>query len=99
MAWVEQRAGGWLARYKVGTEKKSAGVFTRKRDALETATRLEEQAKRGQWADPTLGRITLSAWSDQWLAGLSIAPKSRWLYEERLRTLILPRFGKVRLGD
>ncbi|MFC6007023.1 tyrosine-type recombinase/integrase [Angustibacter luteus] len=54
--------------------------------------------KRGDWTDPALGKITVGEWSKLWLAGLEVTPKTRHGYDERLRSLILPRWQDTRLN-
>src|SRR4051794_39013422 len=90
----------WIGRYRDDSgSTRSTRALARKRDALEQADKLEQAVKRGDWTDPSKGLITLSEWAELWLSGLSVTPKTRHSYEERLKSLILPRWGSVRLNQ
>ena len=97
MAFVEKRPGGWIGRYRVDGQKHNTSVRRRKVDALTEARKLEDLARQGEWVDPKAGAVTLSAWSERWLASLDVAPKTQAGYEELLSSLILPRWGKTPL--
>lgn len=99
MAWVEKRPGGYIGRYRVEGRAKATAVFKRKADAKESAEELERSAKRGKWVDPKAGRIDVRTWSERWLRSLNVTPKTRSTYEELLRSLILPRWGRVALSQ
>lgn len=98
MAWTERRTGGYIGRYRDSNGRtKATTVFRRKRDAQEAADRQEQLVKRGEWTDPAQAKITVSEWATLWLAGLDVTRKTRHGYEERLNSLILPRWGAIRL--
>ena len=64
-------SGRWQARYPVGDGELRAAprTFPTKGDASRYLATIEADLARGQYIDPRSGMITLSHWSDQWLAG------------------------------
>lgn len=52
----------------------------------------------GAWTDPRAGEIRYRRWSEEWLGGLDIKPKTRAGYESLLRSRILPTFGEIKLS-
>jgi integrase len=61
---------------------------------------VEADLHRGAWADPKLGRITLTEWSKRWQATTTnLRPTTRDLYAYLLRRFLLPTFGKAALSS
>ncbi|MGJ6969270.1 tyrosine-type recombinase/integrase [Streptosporangium sp. G11] len=56
---------------------------------------------RGEWIDPDAAKITVKEWGERWLTSASPSLKAKTCasYGSLLRTLIVPRFGKVEVGQ
>ncbi len=52
---------------------------------------------KGEWLDPRAGRVTVAEWSETWLRGLTLKPKTRAGYESILRSRVLPTFEDYQL--
>jgi len=66
--------------------ERSAGVFTRKSDALRRKRELEHLVDTGDWLDPELSRTNLVLWAVHWLTTRShLKPKTIEGYESLLR--------------
>lgn len=100
MAWTSKRGTSWTGYYRDDTgRKRSKGGFSRKRDAENWAEEQESHVRRGTHVAPRAGRVTFGAWSEQWKSTLAVSPRTRDTYEERLRSLILPRWASTRLDQ
>ncbi len=74
--------------------EKSAGVFTRKKDADSHKKHLDLALEVGDWIDPALRKTRFSDWADQWLrTRANLTPKTIEGYASLLRSRILPHFG------
>lgn len=58
----------------------------------------EANIRRGEWADPKDGRITLAEWWDDWSPTRSIEYATTKRDESHWRTHVKPRWGTVRLS-
>ncbi len=101
MGYIQQREDRpkkWLARYKGPDGRHHSKAFRRKVDAEKWLALEESKSIKGEWADPTAGKVTYREWSDRWLSGLhSIKPKTLAGYESLLRSRVLPTFGGTEL--
>lgn len=89
----------WRVRYRVPDGRELSRTFRRKIDADRFLATVEADMARGDWVDPTLGRITLDEWSQRWLAGKRrIKPKTRAGYESLLSSRVLPAFGHLAIN-
>ena len=104
MAHVEKRppqTPGGVTRYRVryidpaGRERSKS--FERKVDATRFAATVEADKARGTFIDPAAGRMTLKAYSDQWLAAQTFDESTREATELRLRLHITPHLGDTPL--
>ncbi|MFK4801745.1 tyrosine-type recombinase/integrase [Streptomyces sp. MPA0124] len=73
--------------------------FYTERSAEEYAHGLETDVRRKTFLDPRNGRITVQEWSELWIESVELANRSDKTYRQRLRTVILPRWGKLAMGD
>lgn len=96
-------SGRWQARYPGpdGIVRSAPNTFDRKRDAEVWLTLKEAEIRRGEWVNPDAGSIGVQEWGERWLASVSPAlkPKTRSSYASLLRTLIIPQFGNMQLGQ
>jgi integrase len=61
--------------------------------------RIEETgADRGDWVDPTAGKVTLSVWVEMWLEGLDLKPATRANYVSNLNSRVLPAFAQAQIS-
>lgn len=93
--------GRYQARYPVTVNgkivQKSAGTFASLQDAKDARSLAVAQLRTGTWVDPVGPRMTLRAWSAEWLK-LRGKPLPRSL-QSALKVHILPALGDQRLGD
>lgn len=98
MAWTEKRGKTWTGYYRDGNrDKKSKGGFARKRDAADWAVAQEQSIGNGTHVAPRAGRVTFGSWAARWQTSLSVSPRTHDTYDERLRSLILPRWESTPL--
>jgi integrase len=104
----DKRARKW--RYR-GRYKKPDGTwgsvsrdddgqpFYSERAAEQYAHGLETDVRRKTFLDPRDGRITVGEWAGLWMESVELANRSDSTYRQRLRTVILPRWKDVPMGD
>lgn len=101
MAWVEQiSASSWRVRYfrdEGGTGSMSG--FPTRDAALEYATVMAFERRRGGWVDPVAGKVTLAVWANQWVRTLALNERTEENYRRRLHRHVLPRWSEHRLCD
>ncbi len=91
--------GRWRARYRDPMKREHARDFRRKVDAERWLASVETAKTRGEWVDPTLGRMTFGRWSREWLNGQSqLRPSTLDRYERILAVQVLPRWEPVPLA-
>ena len=101
MAHVRKPSGrtGWLAAYRKPDGREATKLFDRKKDAQTWAIEQERNVKRGDWLDPSSGKVTVGEYGQEWLAAkLDVKKSSRDTYERLLRVQVSPAFGKVMLS-
>ena len=60
---------------------------------------VKTEMRRGEWADPKLGKTSYQAWADRWMGvHAHLKPKTVAGYESLLRSLVLPEFGSSNLA-
>ena len=89
------RESTWVARYRGPDRAERTRNFSRKIDAERFVTEQSARVDRGEWLDPTAGRVTLADWSAEWLDSVrpTLKPKTAAGYESLLRSRILPELG------
>lgn len=100
MASVEKRVSAdgkkitWRGIFRVDGRKKHTSAFTRQRDALAEASRLEAAGKRSEYIDPSASSVTLNEFfASRQASRADRAPTTLGTESERYRSLIEPRFG------
>jgi integrase len=93
-------SGRWQASYLGldGLRRNAPSTFTTKADAHAWLTVRQFELLRGDWIDPDLGRVTLSAYAQRWIAEHRLAPRTRDLYDGLLRLHVTPFMGQVPVG-
>jgi Phage integrase, N-terminal SAM-like domain len=91
----------YLARYRPpGSDRKVSKSFSRRKDAAEWLTTVENSKITGAYVDPNRSRLTVGVLADQWVESkLDLAPKTRDRYEGIIRAHIRPKWGKFQLSD
>lgn len=101
MARIRKHRDKWQILYRdpAGRER-SAGVYARKVDADRARRDIETQIDRGEWHDPTLGKLTTVAdFAPVWVSTrVDLKPSTRAGYERILGKHIIPRFGPLPLS-
>lgn len=69
MASIQKRPGGsWRARYRDDAGREHARHFTRKVDGQRWLDEQTATIVTGQYVDPRAGRVTVTAYAQQWRA-------------------------------
>lgn len=89
-------SGRWRGRFLAPDGHRHSAVFPSKGDADAWLASQQTDARRGEWVDPRLGRVTVADWATTWLdSAVHLRPSTRAGYEGKLRKHIIPRLGKV----
>ncbi|WP_030252955.1 tyrosine-type recombinase/integrase [Streptomyces violens] len=86
----------WVVRYREPggrTARQREKSFDRKRDALDFATKVENDKRENTYVDPTAGRVSVSQYAESWLASKVGAPGTLVGYEQIMRLHVLPHLG------
>lgn len=96
-------SGRWQARYRdaAGTRHTAPTTFTTKTEAQRWLSAIETAMARGDWHDPSLGRMPLAEWADRWLATKipTLRPATAVQYETLVRRHIVASLGDTDVGD
>jgi integrase len=97
---IEKRpTGKWRARVRDASGKEVARHFVRKADAERWEAAAKATIARGDWIDPARARVTVGAWSAQWMAAqVQLKPTTRARYEVALRRQVLPTWRDLPLS-
>ena len=88
----------WRVRYRREGRQVSKSFATKTAAQRWLRDELSKRDRGEEWLDPKAGEITVEAWSERWLDGLTDAkPKTIAGYESLLRSRVLPEFGKYQL--
>jgi len=99
---VRYRSGrlGWQARWRDPAGAQRAKTFSRKTDAERYLVGLETDKLRGRYADPRLGRTSLTDWLAEWQATRSnLSPATGLRDDASIRNHVLPALGGVPIGQ
>lgn len=67
--------------------------------ATKYAAGLETDVRRKTFINPSDGRITVAEWAEVWIESVELGNRSDKTYRQRLRTVILPRWGETAMAD
>ena len=97
LASIRQKpSGAWEARYRDGLGRQHAKAFPTKTLARRWAADMEADVRRGEWADPGLGRVTFAEWADEYLRTIvHLRAVTQGDYERALRVHVLPTFDTI----
>lgn len=93
----EGRPSQWEAVYRDPTGRQRTKAFRRKVDATAFLATAEADKVRGQWIDPSAGRVTLKAFAEAWLDRQVFDVATRVQVESRLRLHVYPALGDLEL--
>src|SRR5688500_8365097 len=74
-------------------------TFRRSKDASAFANTVETDKLRGNWIDPSAGKVTFRDYADQWLELQTVDLASRIQMESRLRVHVHPVLGRYQLRN
>jgi integrase len=93
-------SGAWQVRYLDRAGHRHSASFDTKQEAFRHLSVVQADLDRGHWHDPRLATIPFRRWVEQWqLTTVDLRPSTRARDESYLRTMVLPRFGDVPLGE
>lgn len=95
-------SGRWQVRYRdrSGEHHTAPVTFRTKAEAHSYLSSIETDLARGQWLDQRRATVLFEDWSADWLAStVNLRPSSRARDESYLRSLILPTFGQIQVGE
>src|SRR5829696_2084710 len=104
MAWVSERSGARGTRYAgiyrdPDGNKRSAGTYSSRREALRVANREEQKVLSGTWHDGSLGQITFRDYVEgEWLPHKHLEVTTRAAYNSYLNKQFYPAFGRRQLN-
>lgn len=100
MASVAKRPDGrWRARYRDPDGKEHSKHFARKVDAAQHVVTVAADVLRGQYLDPSAGKITFGQYADKWRHGQIHRDTTTARVEVALRRHVLPTFGAAPLAS
>lgn len=92
-------SGRYQVRYfHLGKRIPADTTFGTKADAHAFLAGVETDLRRGDYVDPTAGRITFANYADWWLEQRPLRPQTRETYESQMRHLI-GSFGRAQLSE
>lgn len=86
----------WDVRWRDG-ERQRHKAFERNADAKRFLAKITADLDAGTYVDPALGRTTVKAYAEQWLAAQTSDPSTREAVALRLRLHVLPTLGDYQL--
>ena len=96
----DSRDGRWLARWRDPSHRQRKKSFRRKVDAERFLANLEAEMNRGQYLDPSAGKVLVGDYARVWAAGLShLKGSTAERYRGIVRTHVEPRWGTYRLSS
>ena len=92
------KSGLWQATVRSPSGKRSTRTDPLKSVVKTWAEDAEAGMRRGEWADPKDGRVTLGEWWDQWSQARVIEYATTKRAESPWRAHVQPRWGAVKIG-
>ena len=98
MSYVTKRSGKWQATLRGPDGKERTKTFRIKADAERWLDTQGADIARGQWVDPSAGKVTFRAYAEQWRSVQVHRPSSAATVETYLRRHVYPRIGDRPIG-
>lgn len=94
-------SGNWQVRYPGpdGILRSDEQTYPSKTEASERLVDIEAEVRRGDWIDPDAGRVSLTEYTERWIAERDLEARTRELYAGYLRNHIGPTLGQVMIAD
>lgn len=101
MAWVEQlKSGRYQARYiDASGKKRSAGVYTHKREAERKAASAEDKSREPGWRDPSAKARPWGEWVTEWWSSRDVESGTLKRDKASLDRDLMPKWKDVALAD
>lgn len=95
-------SGRFQVRYAApdGRDVPGPTTFATKTDASRFLAQVETDMARGTWVDHRLGKETVEAWAERYMATVThLKPKTRASYQSLVDAVIVPKLGKAQVGQ
>lgn len=95
-------SGRFQVRYPVPGNDDLPGPYTfrTRTEADRYLAQVETDLARGTWVDHRLGKETVEAWATRYMATVThLKPKTRTSYQSLVASVIVPRLGKIPVGQ
>jgi integrase len=101
MAWVRKAPSGkWQARWRDPGGRERVRTFRLKGEADKFLSTIEAAKVRGSYVDPSLGRVTFGAYTEEFLASaVDLRPSTRATYETEYRLYLKPALASVPIAS
>ncbi|MGH3503668.1 MAG: tyrosine-type recombinase/integrase [Nocardioidaceae bacterium] len=91
---VRTRAGTWRANWRDPTGRQRAKTFSTKRDASRFLAEIETTKVRGQYVDPSGGRVTFGEFARRWERARVVEATTSASTRSKLQSRLLPYWGR-----
>ncbi len=98
MSYVTKRNGKWQAAMRGPDGRERTKTFRIKADAERWLDTQGADVARGQWVDPSAGKITFRTYAEQWRSVQVHRPATAAQVETHLRRHVYPRIGDRPIG-
>jgi len=94
-------SGNWQIRYPGpdGALRSDEQTYPTKTAAEARLVEIEADVRRGDWIDPDAGQISLTEYTETWIAERDLEDRTRELYQSYLRNHITPTLGSAMLRE
>jgi hypothetical protein len=99
VAYTEKIGKQWRGIFRDADDRKHSKVFRTQREAKRWADDREAEVRKGTYADPRAGALTLDAYVDRWLTTYRKSAGRVDQVQRTLRLHILPTLGGIPLND
>ncbi|MCN9240731.1 site-specific integrase [Streptomyces sp. RY43-2] len=92
----------WTVRYREPggrTGRQREKSFSRKKDAVDFATKVEGDKRENIYVDPDAGKVSLRLYADDWLAKKTASAGTLESYERIFRLHVVPHLGSKTLSQ
>ncbi|KPC64490.1 hypothetical protein ADL29_11400 [Streptomyces chattanoogensis] len=92
----------WLVRYREPggrSARQREKSFDRKKDAMDFATKMENDKKESLYVDPDAGKVSVRRYAADWLGLKSMAAGTEESYERIMRLHVPPQLGKKTISQ
>lgn len=90
---TKRPTGKWLARYRDEAGQEHSKTFAQKKEGVRWYTQQEASIIRGDYVDPTAGRVTVAAYASAWEAVQVSSDGTKRIVDNALRLHLLPVLG------